>query len=123
MNDVRARRGVAAEQLAAQYLSVRGVKILARNPRCKVGELDLVCLDDPVLAIVEVRQRASSEYGGALASVTRSKQRKIIRATQFFLRRERHWRNFSMRFDLLAIEGLPDGTHRVAWLKDAFRAQ
>ncbi len=122
MNDVRAQRGAAAEQLAAQYLQVRGIKILARNLRCKAGELDLVCLDDTVLAIVEVRQRESSAYGGALASVTWAKQRKIIRATQFFLRRESHWRNFCMRFDVLAIEGLPDRTHRVEWLKDAFRA-
>ena len=121
MNEVRMQRGVAAEELAAQYLQVRGLKILARNLRCKVGELDLVCLDDGVLAIVEVRQRGSVEFGGASASVTSAKQRKIIRAAQFFLRRQRHWRNFPMRFDVLAIEGLPQGAHRVDWVKDAFR--
>jgi Holliday junction resolvase-like predicted endonuclease len=38
------------------------------------------------------------------------------------LRRERQWRNFSVRFDVLAVEGLPDGAHRVEWIKDAFRA-
>jgi len=76
MNEVRMQRGVAAEELAAQYLQVRGLKILARNLRCKVGELDLVCLDDGVLAIVEVRQRGSVEFGGASASVTSAKQRK-----------------------------------------------
>jgi len=121
MNDVRMQRGAAAEELAAQYLKVRGLKILARNLRCKAGELDLVCLDDGVLAIVEVRQRGSAEFGGALASVTWSKQRKIIRAAQFFLRREKRWSNLSMRFDLVAIEGLPDGAHRIDWVKDAFR--
>jgi putative endonuclease len=121
MMHMRMQRGAAAEDLALQYLQVRGLKILARNLRCKAGELDLVCLDDGVLVIVEVRQRGSAEFGGALGSVTRNKQRKIIRAAQFFLQREKHWRNSSMRFDVLAIEGLPDGAHRVAWVKDAFR--
>jgi putative endonuclease len=121
MNDVRMRRGVAAEELAAQYLKVRGLKVLARNLRCKAGELDLVCLDGGVLAIVEVRQRGSAEFGGASASVTWAKQRKIIRAAQFYLQRQKHWRHFPMRFDVLAIEGLPQGAHRIDWLKDAFR--
>lgn len=121
MQNLRAERGAAAEQLGAQYLKVRGLKILARNLRCKAGELDLVCLDDGVLAIVEIRQRENLEYGGALGSVTRAKQRKIIRAAKYFLEREKQWRNFAMRFDVLAIEGLPDGAHRIEWVKDAFR--
>jgi putative endonuclease len=121
MDNLRMQRGVAAEQLAAQYLKLRGVKILARNLRCKAGEIDLVCFDDEVLAIVEVRQRGSTEFGGASASVTWAKQRKIIRAAQFFLRREKHWRNFPMRFDVLAIDGTPDGAYRLDWVKDAFR--
>jgi len=121
MNDVRMQRGAAAEELAAQYLQVRGLKIIARNLRCKAGELDLVCLDGEALAIVEVRQRGSAEFGGALASVTWTKQRKIMRAAQFFLRREKEWKNLALRFDVLAIEGLPDGAHRIDWVKDAFR--
>jgi putative endonuclease len=121
MNNVRMQRGAAAEELAAQYLQVRGLKILARNLRCKAGELDLVCLDGGVLAIVEVRQRGGAEFGGALSSVTWTKQRKILRAAQFFLRREKQWGNLALRFDVLAIQGLPDGAHRVDWVKDAFR--
>ena len=122
MRDVHLKRGIASEQLAAQYLEARGVRILWRNVRCKAGELDLVCLDDRVLAVVEVRQRASLEFGGALASVTWAKQRKIIHATQFFLCRHRRWRQLALRFDVLAVEGLPEGEHRIAWVKDAFRA-
>jgi putative endonuclease len=121
MRSVHQQRGVHAEQLAARYLEVRGLKIVGRNLRCKAGELDLVCLDGAVLAIIEVRQRESLEFGGALASVTFGKQRKIIRAARFFLRREPRWRDLSVRFDVLAIAGLPDGAHRVDWIKDAFR--
>jgi putative endonuclease len=122
MNAAHLQRGAASEALAAEYLRIRGLKILARNMRCKAGELDLVCMDGAILAIVEVRQRESNEFGGALASVTRSKRRKIILATQYFLQREKHWKDLALRFDVLAVQGLPDGVHRVEWVKDAFRA-
>jgi putative endonuclease len=122
MNAAHLQRGAASEALAAEYLRIRGLKILARNMRCKAGELDLVCMDGAILAIVEVRQRESNEFGGALASVTRSKRRKIILATQYFLQRQSDWKNLPLRFDVLAVQGLPDGVHRVEWVKDAFRA-
>jgi putative endonuclease len=122
MSDLRQQRGMAGEELAAEYLKLRGLKILARNLRCKAGEIDLVCFDGEVLAIVEVRLRECAEFGGALGSVTWTKRRKIIRATQYFLQREKRWRNLSMRFDVLAVQGLPDGRHQIVWVKDAFRA-
>jgi len=116
------QRGAASEQLAAEYLQTRGLVVLARNVRCRGGELDLVCLDDGVLAVVEVRQRVRADFGGALASVNRRKQRKIIRATRTLLQRERQWRSHAMRFDVVGVQGLPDGEHRIVWIKDAFRA-
>ena len=116
------QRGAASELIAAAYLEARGVVVLARNLRCKTGELDLVCLDHTVLVIVEVRQRARADFGGAPASVNRRKQRKIIRATRFFLQRRADWRGRAMRFDVVALDGLPDRTHRIVWIKDAFRA-
>ena len=122
MTSPHLQRGLAAEQLAAEYLRVRGLQILARNLRCKLGEIDLLCLDCDVLAIVEVRQRERAEFGGALASVNAAKRRKIIGAAQYFLQREKQWRNLSVRFDVFAVQGLPDGAHQVEWVKDAFRA-
>ncbi len=121
-NHIHLQRGAASERLAAEYLQARGVLILARNIYCKAGELDLVGLDDGVLTIVEVRQRGRADFGGSLASVTWRKQRKIIRATRFFLRQRAHWRAHVMRFDVLAVHGTPEGTYRIDWHKDAFRA-
>jgi putative endonuclease len=121
-SDSRLQRGAASEGLAAEYLRDQGLVVLARNLRCRAGELDLVCLDADVLAIVEVRQRRQIDFGGALASVTWRKQRKIIRTAQYFLQRQADWRRHVMRFDVLALEGLPDGAHRIVWVKDAFRA-
>jgi putative endonuclease len=113
---------MAAETLAAQYLAAKGAQLLARNVRCKGGEIDIVCRDGDILAMVEVRQRARPDFGGALASVTRAKQRKIICAARFLLRAFPAWRSCRMRFDVLALHGLPGGAHRFEWIKDAFRA-
>ncbi len=118
----RLQRGAAAEQLAAEYLQARGLAVLARNLRCKAGELDLVCLDGAVLAIVEVRQRVRSDFGGALASVNGRKQRKLIRAARYFLQLRPGWRGHPVRFDVVAMDGHPSGNHRIVWIKNAFSA-
>lgn len=121
-DDSHIRRGAAAEQLAAEYLRARGVSILARNLRCRAGEIDLVCLDAHMLAIVEVRQRARIDFGGALESVTWRKRRKIMRATRFFLMRLPQWAGYAVRFDVVAVQGAPEGEYDIVWIKDAFRA-
>ncbi len=118
----RRQRGCAAEELAAQYVEARGLAVLARNLRCKGGELDLVCRDGDVLVVVEVRQRGRRDFGGALASVTPRKQRRIIRATRFILCTVPQWRGLRLRFDVIGVQGLPDGAHDTVWVKDAFRA-
>jgi len=118
----RRQSGCGAERLAAQYLKTRGLELLARNLRCKSGELDLVCRDGEVLVMVEVRQRGRRDFGGALASVTLRKQRRIIRATRFMLDTVPGWRSLRLRFDVIGVQGQPDGAHEVVWVKDAFRA-
>jgi len=118
----RALRGAACEAIAAKYLEGQGVKVVARNLRCRAGEIDLLCRDGDVLAVVEVRQRRRSDYGGALASVNARKQRKIIRATRFLLERHASRLNLSLRFDVVAVQGRPESDHEIMWVKDAFRA-
>jgi putative endonuclease len=116
------QRGAAAEEIAAAYLANRGLALLARNLRCKAGEIDLLCRDGEVLVVVEVRQRSRSDYGGALASITRQKRRKIIRAARYLLSTAPQWRHRRLRFDVVGVQGLPDRTYELQWIKDAFRA-
>lgn len=122
MADLRRQRGTQSEQLAADYLKARGLEVLARNLRCRAGELDLVCLDHEVLAVIEVRQRCGQQFGGALQSVSWRKQRKIIRAIRYLLLRQADWRGRAVRFDVIGVEGRPERVHRLVWVKDAFRA-
>ena len=116
------RNGRCAEDLAAVYLAERGLELLARNMRCKAGEIDLVCLDGATLVLIEVRQRARSRFGGALASVGHLKRRKLIRAARFLLHTYPAWRRCIVRFDVVAVQGDPYGAPEIAWIKDAFRA-
>jgi putative endonuclease len=115
-------RGAAAETLAAEHLQAQGLKIVARNLRCKAGELDIVCLDGDVLVIVEVRQRSGSDYGGALASLTPRKLRKLLRAASFHCQRRPDWHARVLRFDVIALQSQPNGSSTLTWVKDAFRA-
>jgi putative endonuclease len=117
-----ARNGKCAEDLAAAYLAAHGLELLARNVRCKAGEIDLVCRDGVVLVLVEVRQRARPDFGGALASVATPKRRKLVRAARFLLHIRPTWRRSIVRFDVVGVQGNPRGTHEIAWIKDAFRA-
>lgn len=115
-------RGRAAERVAERFLAAQGLMVVARNFRCRAGELDLVCLDAGVLAVIEVRQRSRGDFGGALGSVTPAKRRKLIRAARYFMRCSQRWRGRVMRFDVVALQGLPGTAHRLDWVKDAFRA-
>jgi putative endonuclease len=118
----RALDGKCAEDLAAAYLAAQGLVLLARNVRCKAGEIDLVCRDGGVLAFIEVRQRARADFGGALASVAAPKRRKLVRAARFLLHIQPAWARSIVRFDVVGIQGDPRGMHEIAWIKDAFRA-
>lgn len=111
--------GAQAEALAAEFLARRGLRIAARNVRFREGEIDLVCEHNGTLVFVEVRQRSRRDFGGALASVVRVKQQRLIRAALHYLSQlPRHQADRPCRFDVVAI----DGTHNIEWIRDAFQA-
>ncbi len=94
--------GDAGEQRALLHLQQAGLTLVERNFLCKGGEIDLVMQDRGSLVFVEVRIRASSQFGGALASVTPAKQRRMVVAAQVFL--QRYNRLPACRFDLVCIQ-------------------
>ena len=100
---------------AAAYLAGRGLVILARNYRTRLGEIDVVARDGDVLVFVEVRMRADGHFGGALESVTPRKQRRIAAAAGMYLRQ--FPRPPRCRFDVVTVE-----YGEIRWLKGAFEA-
>ncbi|WP_211461203.1 YraN family protein [Collimonas silvisoli] len=113
----RQASGQIAEARALSYLQQHGLKLIEQNFRCKGGEIDLILAEpaSDLLVFVEVRQRSSPRYGGAAASVTRSKQAKLIVAAQIFL--QRYADPPACRFDVVAIEG-----DAIEWIRQAFEA-
>jgi len=111
------RRGGPAEDLAAAFLERQGLAILARNYRCRFGEIDLVAASGRSLVFVEVRARTSEAFGGAAASITASKRRRLVAAARHYLARTRQDR--ACRFDVVLVRG---PGRDVEWLQDAFGA-
>lgn len=117
MGDSRATTtdiGTAGEERAARHLVRHGLAIVMRNFRVKGGEIDLIARDGDTTVFVEVRLRKRSDYGGAAASITPAKQRRLILAARHWL--QRHGET-PCRFDCVLIDG-----ERLEWLQDAFSA-
>jgi putative endonuclease len=107
--------GADSEERAAAYLAERGLAIVSRNYRTRLGEIDLVAREGEVLVFVEVRMRAEGHFGGALESITPRKQRRIAAAAGLYLRQ--FARPPRCRFDVVAME-----YGDIRWLKGAFEA-
>ncbi len=112
-------RGRAAEDLAAQYLVARGLRLLARNVSCRGGEVDLICLDRDSLVFVEVRLRRNGRFGGAAESITAAKRRRVTLAAQWWLGGAgRRWGQHPCRFDAVLLDALDET--RIDWIAGAF---
>ena len=113
--------GADAERIALQYLEARGLRLITQNYRCKGGELDLVMFDGPIIALVEVRARSDGRFGGAAASVTRTKQRRLVLAAKHLLLVNKELARHRARFDVVALGKDARGDTKIDWIKDAFR--
>ena len=107
--------GTLAEEQAARFLAARGLTIIKRNHRCRGGEIDLICRDGATLVFVEVRLRSRRTFGGAAASITPAKQRRIVLAANHYLA-GKPWP--SCRFDAVLLDG-----ESIEWIRNAFEAQ
>ncbi len=115
-------RGDLAEDRALRYLQQQGLQLVERNyrvaagPHARGGEVDLILRErDGTLVFVEVRARASTAHGGAAASVTPAKQRRLVYAARHYLLQQAS--PPPCRFDVLALDG-----EQISWLRAAFDA-
>ncbi|WP_068636001.1 YraN family protein [Thauera butanivorans] len=114
-------RGRIAEELAARHLEAQGLRILARNVRCRGGEVDLICMERGGIVFVEVRLRTNARFGGAGESITAAKQRRVLLAARWWLNGPgRRFQTAPCRFDAVLLDGLDDT--RITWLRGAFDA-
>jgi putative endonuclease len=111
------RAGARAEDLCAEFLRRAGLRVVARNWRCRHGEIDLVAEERGTLVFAEVRFRRDARFGGAAESVTAAKQARLAAAARLYLMRRP---DADCRFDVLLLDALE--ADRIQWVKNAFVA-
>lgn len=109
--------------MACELLREAQLHILARNYSCRFGEIDIIAAalnnSPPRLHFVEVRYRKSDRFGGAAASVTPAKQRKVRRTAALFLQRHDDLQNYRCQFDVITVSGT-NYPPKIQWIEDAF---
>ena len=109
--------GGLGEDFAVYYLESCGYRIIERNFRCRLGEIDLIAQDGKTLVFVEVKTRRSRRYGSPHEAVTTAKQAKLRTVASFYLQRQRT--STPCRFDVLALN-IEGGTVRPELIQNAF---
>jgi putative endonuclease len=109
------RLGIDGEAVVARWYTERGYEVLARNWRCRAGEIDLVLTRRREIVVCEVKTRSSDRYGSPFEAVGRTKQARLRRLAAQWLREEAPFRPISVRFDVAGVVG-----RRVEVIESAF---
>jgi putative endonuclease len=106
--------GIDAERFAEAFLRQHSLALLQRNYRCRFGEIDLIMQDGIVVVFVEVRMRKNLMFGGAAASITPSKQQKLVHTARHYLSSLKPMP--PCRFDAVLLSS--DDGREIEWIKD-----
>jgi len=109
--------GAWGENIAAEYLRKKGMQIIERNFRCRLGELDIIARQGDYLVFIEVRTRSSALCGLPQESITATKIKKVRRLAQVYLA-QRSLSDVNVRFDVVAVYGVRETT--IDHIENAF---
>ncbi|WP_298039978.1 YraN family protein [uncultured Desulfuromonas sp.] len=121
MTEERQSLGRWGEEQASRFLRRKGMKILDRNMRTPVGEIDIVARLGKTLVFVEVKTRSSDAFGSPQEAVGPAKQRQILRTAQWYLGAGKG-RGLQPRFDVVAVRPGQGGAASIEHIEDAFGA-
>lgn len=110
--------GRSGEDLAEDFLKKNNYKVLSRNYRTKLGEIDIIAKDKSVICFIEVKTRSSADFGLPLEAVDRRKQRQITKAALIFLK-ENKLMDVSARFDIVSVIRSKENP-KIELIKNAF---
>lgn len=122
MNLTKLKDGRRAEDLATSYLEAQGYKIIAKNYRTKLGEIDVIGRDGNCVCFIEVRSVNTRRFGSPEYSVTRRKQGQIARSALSYIKQHR-MEEEDCRFDVVAIENMDTAMPEIRLIKDAFELE
>lgn len=112
-------RGKAAETQACRFLLDHGLRLIARNYRCRHGEIDLIMRDGRSWVFVEVRYRGNRRFAGGVETIDRRKQSKLAATAMHYLQTHPGATAHPARFDVVAID-VELGEDRLEWIRNAF---
>lgn len=118
MTQERLSLGKKGEELAVCQLKELRYKILERNFKCSLGEIDIIARDKNILVFVEVKTRATRDFGGPAAAVNERKQRQLSRVALTYLNQKKLF-HVPARFDVIAVELIPPSP-RIEVIRNAF---
>ncbi len=107
------------EDVAFNFLKKKQLINIKRNYNCKLGEIDIIMTDKDTLVFIEVKYRKNSDWVSAAESVTKAKQKKIIRSAQLYLLQNKKYDNWNCRFDVVSIQGDKQNPE-IDWIENAF---
>lgn len=114
MGNRRINLGKKGEDISTKFLKKQGYKIMERNYRCSLGEIDIVAKDKDILCFVEVKTRRTEEYGLPEEAIDAYKQKKLAKVALSYLKQKKiHGQD--LRFDVVSV--YPD---HIELIKDAF---
>jgi len=115
--------GGYAEELVVKYLMEKGYRIVERNYRCPVGEIDIVAQKDEYICFIEVRSRTSSDYGEPYETITYPKQRRICKTAKYFISQHPEYYNkYSFRFDVGSVIFTGNTDYSIEYIIGAFES-
>lgn len=107
------QKGTFYEESAVEYLKHKGVIILENNYRCRLGEVDIIGIDNDTLVFFEVKYRRNHDFGSALEAIDYRKQKRIINVAKYYLTYQKC--DKYIRFDAIGIQD-----DKIEWIKNAF---
>ncbi len=110
--------GLAGEEAAASFLKSKGYRILKRNFKCRLGEVDIVARDNETYCFVEVKTRSSEDFGLPQEAVSRQKQAQISKAALHYLKTRKLFEK-SARFDVVSVL-YRENTPQIDLIENAF---
>lgn len=99
------KTGEYYETEAIIFLEKQGYRILKKNYRCKIGEIDIIAREQGYLVFVEVKYRRTRKRGDAAGAVTEEKQKTISRVADYYMMEHHMYQDQKIRFDVVAING------------------
>lgn len=111
--------GHRGENLAVKFLRRNGYKIMERNFRLKIGEIDIIARDGDQLVFVEVKTRSSDNQEFLRASVNRGKEKRLAKTASYYLNKQKYG-GLTSRFDVIFVVN-DNGRPKIEHIKDAFR--